>query len=254
MLEQEVDFDKIAILTPSFLTLSPSNFQNLPLPSVEERKSSDDHSAKPPAPSGNQSKPPAPPGNQSKPRKAKKQRQSTVEPQLEATPSPQTLQTPISLFTTSSDADRRRSRHAVDLSLVSLSSHHVAGGDSRPVDESAFQGPLRLEPLVNRPRPPPMAVARGNDLPMAMGNDAEVRTVLGKQKKKKKHQLKHQKEEWRLFIFISRERKWGTLKSAGNPRCAVSAESHSICTDRRRPGPAAALQVSPTSDTCQSPF
>ena len=61
-------------------------------------------------------------------------------------------------------------------------------------------------------------------------------------------------QEWRLFIFISRESKWGTLKlkSAGNPRCAVPAESHSICTDRRRPGPAAALQVSPTSDTCQS--
>ena len=59
-------------------------------------------------------------------------------------------------------------------------------------------------------------------------------------------------KEWRLFIFISRESKWGTLKSAGNPRCAVPAESHSICTDRRRPGPAAALQVSPTSDTCQS--
>ena len=58
--------------------------------------------------------------------------------------------------------------------------------------------------------------------------------------------------EWRLFIFISRESKWGTLKSAGNPRCAVPAESHSICTDWRRPGPAAALQVSPTSDTCQS--
>ena len=58
--------------------------------------------------------------------------------------------------------------------------------------------------------------------------------------------------QWRLFIFISRESKWGTLKSAGNPRCAVPAESHSICTDWRRPGPAAALQVSPTSDTCQS--
>ena len=60
------------------------------------------------------------------------------------------------------------------------------------------------------------------------------------------------KLEWRLFIFISREGKWGTLKSAGNRRCAVPAESHSIWTDRRRPGPAAALQVSPTSDTCQS--
>ena len=58
--------------------------------------------------------------------------------------------------------------------------------------------------------------------------------------------------QWRLFIFISRESKWGTLKSAGNPRCAVPAESRSIYTDRRRPGPAAALQVSPTSDTCQS--
>ena len=56
----------------------------------------------------------------------------------------------------------------------------------------------------------------------------------------------------RLFIFISRESKWGTLKSAGKPRCAVPAESHSICTDRRRPSPAAALQVSRTSDTCQS--
>ena len=29
--------------------------------------------------------------------------------------------------------------------------------------------------------------------------------------------------QWRLFIFISRESKWGTLKSAGNPRCAVPA-------------------------------
>ena len=58
--------------------------------------------------------------------------------------------------------------------------------------------------------------------------------------------------EWRLFIFISRESKWGTLQSAGNPRCAVPAEIHSICTDRPRPGPAARLQVSPTSDTSQS--
>ena len=58
--------------------------------------------------------------------------------------------------------------------------------------------------------------------------------------------------QWRLFIIISRESKWGTLKRAGNPRCAVPAESHSICTDWRRPGPAASLQVSPTSDTCQS--
>ena len=58
--------------------------------------------------------------------------------------------------------------------------------------------------------------------------------------------------QWGLFIFISRESKWGTLQSAGNPRCAVPAEIHSICTDRPRPGPAAGLQVSPTSDTSQS--
>ena len=58
--------------------------------------------------------------------------------------------------------------------------------------------------------------------------------------------------QWRLFIFISRESKWVTLQSAGNPRCAVPAEIHSICTDRPRPGPAAGLQVSPTSDTSQS--
>ena len=44
----------------------------------------------------------------------------------------------------------------------------------------------------------------------------------------------------------------GHSKSAGNPRCAVPAEIHSICTDRRDLGPAAGLQVSPTSDTCQS--
>ena len=59
------------------------------------------------------------------------------------------------------------------------------------------------------------------------------------------------KDLWHLFIIISRESKWGTLKSAGNPRCAVPAEIHSICTDRRDLGPAAGLQVSPTSDTCQ---
>ena len=52
--------------------------------------------------------------------------------------------------------------------------------------------------------------------------------------------------------LFSRESKWGTLQSAGNPRCAVPAEIHSICTDRPRPGPAASLQVSPTSDTSQS--
>ena len=58
--------------------------------------------------------------------------------------------------------------------------------------------------------------------------------------------------QWRLFIIISHESKWGTLKSAGNSRCAVPAEIHSICTDRRDLSPAAGLQVSPTSDTCQS--
>ena len=36
--------------------------------------------------------------------------------------------------------------------------------------------------------------------------------------------------KWRLFIFISRESKWGTLQSAGNRRCAVPAEIHSIYT------------------------
>ena len=60
------------------------------------------------------------------------------------------------------------------------------------------------------------------------------------------------RNHWRLFIFISRESKWGTLQSAGNPRCAVPAEIHSICNDRPRPGPAAGLQVSPTSYTSQS--
>ena len=55
----------------------------------------------------------------------------------------------------------------------------------------------------------------------------------------------HLRKEWRLFIFFSRESKWVTLKSAGNPRCAVPAESHSICTDRRRPDPAAGPQVPP---------
>ena len=59
-------------------------------------------------------------------------------------------------------------------------------------------------------------------------------------------------DEWRLFIFISRESKWRTLRSAGNPRCAFPAEIHSVCTDRPWPGPTAGLQVSPTSDTSQS--
>ena len=56
--------------------------------------------------------------------------------------------------------------------------------------------------------------------------------------------------KWRLFTIISRASKWGTLKSAGNPRCAVHAEMHSIA--RPQPGPAAGGRVPPTSDTCQS--
>ena len=59
-------------------------------------------------------------------------------------------------------------------------------------------------------------------------------------------------DKWRLFIIISCASKWGTLKSAGNPRCAVHAEIHSICTARPWLGPAAGVRVSPTSDTCQS--
>ena len=62
----------------------------------------------------------------------------------------------------------------------------------------------------------------------------------------------HGQAQWCLFIIISRASKWGRLKSAGNPRCAVHAEIHSICTDRPQPGPATGMQVSPTSDTCQS--
>ena len=31
--------------------------------------------------------------------------------------------------------------------------------------------------------------------------------------------------QWRLCIIISRASRWGTLKSTGNPRCAVHAES-----------------------------
>ena len=60
---------------------------------------------------------------------------------------------------------------------------------------------------------------------------------------------------WVLFIFISRESKWGTLQSAGNPRCAVPAEIHSICTDRRG---SARLRVCkcppPRIPVSQSPF
>ena len=44
----------------------------------------------------------------------------------------------------------------------------------------------------------------------------------------------------------------GDTQKPGNPRCTVHAEIHSICTARPRPGPAAGVRVSPTSDTCQS--
>ena len=71
-------------------------------------------------------------------------------------------------------------------------------------------------------------------------------------KKIMQKQLFAQIFQWRLFIFISRASKWGTLKSAGNPRCAVHADIHSICTARPRPGSAAGVRVSPTSDTWQS--
>ena len=45
----------------------------------------------------------------------------------------------------------------------------------------------------------------------------------------------------------------GDAQKRGKPEMPSSCrEIHSICTDRRDPGPAAGLQVSPTSDTCQS--
>ena len=60
------------------------------------------------------------------------------------------------------------------------------------------------------------------------------------------------KNFWVHCIHNNFARKWGTYKSAGNPRCAVHAEIHSICTARPRPFPAVGVRVSPTSDTCQS--
>ena len=53
-----------------------------------------------------------------------------------------------------------------------------------------------------------------------------------------------------IHLYLARKQV-GELQSAGNPRCAVPAEIHWICTNRPRPGPAAGLQVSPTSDTSQ---
>ena len=58
--------------------------------------------------------------------------------------------------------------------------------------------------------------------------------------------------QWRLFIIISRESKWGDTQKRGKPEMRIPAEIHWICTDPPRPGPAAGVQVSPTSDTCQS--
>ena len=60
--------------------------------------------------------------------------------------------------------------------------------------------------------------------------------------------------EWRLFIIISRANKWGTLKSAGNPRRAVHAEIHSICTDRPRLRPQVCKCPPPQIPVSQSPF
>ena len=58
--------------------------------------------------------------------------------------------------------------------------------------------------------------------------------------------------QWRLFIFISRESKWGTLKSAGNPRCAVPAESHWSAS--ARPGRGPGKCPPPQIPVSQSPF
>ena len=58
--------------------------------------------------------------------------------------------------------------------------------------------------------------------------------------------------QWRLFIFISRESKWGTLKSAGNPRCAVPAESHWSAS--ARPGRGPCKCPPPQIPVSQSPF
>ena len=56
-----------------------------------------------------------------------------------------------------------------------------------------------------------------------------------------------------LFIrIISHAHPWGTLKREQNPECAVYAVNSLDCAERRDNGPAAGLQVSPTSDSCQS--
>ena len=44
----------------------------------------------------------------------------------------------------------------------------------------------------------------------------------------------------------------GDTQKRGKPEMRSSCKIHSICTARLRPGPAAGVRVSPTSDTCQS--
>ena len=53
--------------------------------------------------------------------------------------------------------------------------------------------------------------------------------------------------QWRLFIFFSRESKWGTLQSAGNLRCADPAEIREVLQTefrklRRKRAPAAGCE------------
>ena len=55
-----------------------------------------------------------------------------------------------------------------------------------------------------------------------------------------------------IHHYFARKQVGDTQKARGNPRCAVPAEIHSICSDRRDLSSAAGLQVSPTSDTCES--
>ena len=54
-----------------------------------------------------------------------------------------------------------------------------------------------------------------------------------------------------IHLYFARKQVGDTQKR-GKPEMRSSCRMYSICTDRRQPGPAAALQVSPTSDTCQS--
>ena len=54
-----------------------------------------------------------------------------------------------------------------------------------------------------------------------------------------------------LWISLGGKPKWLPLKF-GYHDVMRTSPIHSICTDRRDPGPAASLQVSPSSETCQS--